>query len=62
MFGLMRKAKQNLINTLSFAPKVFGSNNSFACGIVLRRLEKKKSWDCLFEKMKRKFQLQRKYA
>lgn len=53
--GLTNKTKGNLINTVNSAPKVFASNIFLLCGTVIRRLErKKKSWGCLFKKVKKK--------
>lgn len=42
LFGLTKKTKGNLINTVNSSPKLFVSKISFVCGIVIRRLEEKK--------------------
>jgi hypothetical protein len=59
LFGLPMKTKGNLINTVSSLFKVFESNVSLVCGIVLKRAGKK-CQGCLFKKIL--FQFQEKYA
>lgn len=54
LFGLIKKTKGNLINTVNSATKVFMSDISFVCKYSIQQTRgKKKSCGCLFEKMKK---------